>query len=140
MARGPKPIRLARSLRQNEVPAEALLRKALRNRALGGFKFRRQHPVGPYIVDFACVECKLAIELDGPSHLCRHPADLRRTLFLQSEGWCMMRFWNTEVYEDLEPVKEAIYRECVARTEAACPPHPQPNGTKFLVATKSSLI
>jgi very-short-patch-repair endonuclease len=66
-----KHVRLAKSLRKRVVPAEALLWKALRNRALGGFKFRRQHPIDSYVVDFACVECKLAVELDGQSHLNR---------------------------------------------------------------------
>jgi very-short-patch-repair endonuclease len=109
-------IAMARSLRKSTVPAEALLWKALRNRALGGFKFRRQHPLGPYIVDFACVECKLAVELDGLSHLTHRKVDKERALFLENEGWLLMRFWNTEVYDGLDPVKEAIYQHCVARS------------------------
>jgi very-short-patch-repair endonuclease len=117
MARRPKRIDLARSLRKQEVPAEARLWRALRSRALAGYKFRRQHPIGPYIVDFACVECKLVVELDGLSHVPRESADRERTKFLEGEGWCVIRFWNTEVYEELEPVKEAVYRECVARSK-----------------------
>ena len=106
MARSRKRIGLARSLRKQAVQSEALLWKALRNRALGGFKFRRQHPIGPYIVDFACLECKLAIELDGLSHLRRNKPDQDRTAFVEAAGWCVMRFWNTVVYDDFEPVKE----------------------------------
>ena len=117
MTRSPKHIRLARTLRKNRVPAEALLWKALRGRALGGYKFRRQHPIGPYVVDFACLECQLVVEVDGETHLPRKTADVKRTDFLEAEGWCVIRFWNTEIYEDIEPVKEAIYRRCVARTE-----------------------
>ena len=117
MARGPKRIPLARSLRKRPVPAEALLWKVLRNRTLAGYKFRRQHPIGPFVVDFACVECKLVVELDGPSHLPRKEPDALRSQFLETEGWSVIRFWNTDIYEHLEPVKEAIYRECVARSK-----------------------
>jgi len=124
MARDRRRIRLAQSLRKKVVPAEALLWKALRNRALAGFKFRRQHPIGPYVVDFACVECKLVVELDGVSHLPRKNADQERTRFLEAAGWYVMRFWNTEVYEDLEPVKEALYRQCAARRSLGGPPSP----------------
>lgn len=115
MARSRKRINLARALRQRDVPAEVLLWKALRNRALGGFKFRRQHPIGGYIVDFACVECKVIVELDGKSHLHAQVADRMRARTIEAEGWLMLRFWNTEVYEDFEPVREAIYAECVRR-------------------------
>ena len=124
MARDRRRIRLAQSLRKKVVPAEALLWKALRNRALAGFKFCRQHPIGPYVVDFVCVECKLVVELDGVSHLPRKNADQERTRFLEAAGWYVMRFWNTEVYEDLEPVKEALYRQCVARRTLGGPPSP----------------
>jgi very-short-patch-repair endonuclease len=98
------------------VPAEALLWKALRNRALAGFKFRRQHPIGLYVVDFACVECQLGIELDGASHLGGKRIDKQRARFLAAQGWILIRFWNTEVYDDLEPVKEAICQQCIARS------------------------
>jgi very-short-patch-repair endonuclease len=117
MARSRKRIGLARSLRKQVVPAEARLWQALRNRGLGGFKFRRQHPVGPYILDFACVESKVAVELDGLSHLPRRKADKARTAFLETSGWFVLRFWNTQVYDDFEPVTEAIYRQCMARGE-----------------------
>ncbi|MBI1829926.1 MAG: DUF559 domain-containing protein, partial [Planctomycetes bacterium] len=128
MARNRKPrekkITLARSQRQAPIPAEKLLWKALRNRAFAGFKFRRQHPIGAYVVDFASVECKLIIELDGVSHLSSRCEDEKRTRLLEAEGWLVLRFWNTEIYEDLEPVKEAIYRTCVKRTSESGPPSP----------------
>ena len=129
MARGPKRIRLARNLRQRPVPAEAILWQALRNRALAGYKFRRQHPIGPYVVDFACAACKLVIELDGVSHLGQERGDERRSELLRREGWCVLRFWNTEIYEELDPVKEAIYQKCVARSEprrSPLTPNPSP--------------
>jgi len=124
MAGEMKRIRQAQSLRKKYVPAEALLWKALRNHALGGFKFRRQHPVGPYIVDFACVECKVVIEVDGTSHLAGKAAAEKRTQLLVTAGWQMLRFWNTEVYDDFEPVKEAIYAACVRRAQPQEPPSP----------------
>jgi very-short-patch-repair endonuclease len=115
MAEGPKPINKARSLRKRTVPAEALLWRALRNRALGGFKFRRQHPVGPYVVDFACAACRIVVEVDGETHLSRSRADAQRTAHIEAEGWRVLRFWNTEVYDELDAVKEAIYRQCVSQ-------------------------
>ena len=98
------------------MPAEGVLWKALRNRTLGEFKFRRQHAIGSYVVDFACVVSRVAVEVDGESHLQSKVADADRTAFLEAEGWRVLRFWNTEVYEDLEAVKEAIYQECVNRS------------------------
>ena len=124
MAREPKQTDLARSLRKKLVPAEQLLWRALRNRALGGFKFRRQFPIGPYVVDFACVSCKVVVEADGESHLTSQRRDRQRTVLLDAEGWQVLRFWNTEVYEDLDAVKEAIYRACVSRLEMDMPPSP----------------
>src|SRR5476649_2687849 len=105
MSQRPKPIQQARSLRKNTVPAEALLWKALRNRALGGFKFRRQHPIGPYFVDFACVECAIVVEADGESHLEKRRVGSERTRGIQSAGCHGLLFSNTESYDDLKAVK-----------------------------------
>ena len=110
-------------MRKEPAPAEGLLWKALRNRALGGFKFRRQHPIGPYVADFACVECMIVVEVDGETHLPRTSADQERTQVLHSQGWSVIRFWNTDIYDELEAVKEAIYQHCVARSQ---PPSPLP--------------
>ena len=116
MARKRKRVPLARSLRQNDVPAEALLWKALRNRALEGFKFRRQHIIEPYVLDFACVACRLAVELDGETHVSSKIRDAKRDQFLEARGWKVLRFWNPEIYEDLETVKETIYEACARRS------------------------
>src|SRR5262245_49634686 len=105
--KNPRKTETARSLRKADVPAQTRLWRALRNRALDGFKFRRQHPITPYFADFACVECLLVVELDGESHLTAKVTDERRTSHLQSKGWQVIRFWNTEVYDDLEAVVEA---------------------------------
>jgi very-short-patch-repair endonuclease len=124
MAHGDNKPELARSLRQNAIPAEQLLWKALRNRALGGFKFRRQHQIGPHFADFACVACMVVVEADGTSHLTNRRRDQRRTSSMEKAGWKVMRFWNTEIYDELDAVKEAIYRECVARQASGAPPSP----------------
>ena len=107
-----KRINLARALRRSDVPAEALFWKAVRNRALGGFKFRRQHPIGPYVVDFTCIACKVVVELDGETHLTSRRTDTKRAQILESAGWRVLRFWNSEVYDELEMVKEAVYATC----------------------------
>jgi very-short-patch-repair endonuclease len=112
MARTPKRIRLAQSIRKAKVPAEALLWRVLRNRTLAGFKFRRQHPIGSYVVDFACLAYKLIVEVNGVSHL-EPKNDEVRSIFLKEDGWCVLRFWNTEIYDDLEAVQETIYRKCM---------------------------
>ncbi len=126
MSRNKKSIEFARALRQSDVPAEARLWRILRNRALGGFKFRRQHPINGYVVDFACLKYKVVVEADGETHLERRRQDNRRTHALEMEGWLVLRFWNTEVYDEMEAVQEAIYQACVRRSNEGRPPHPQP--------------
>ncbi len=82
---------------------------ALRDRRLLRYKFRRQHPIGHYIVDFACTECRLVIELDGSQHA-DDPADIRRTAWLESQGWRVIRFWNHDVLANTSGVTETILR------------------------------
>lgn len=86
--------------------AERRLWSALRNRALGP-KFRRQAPIGPFIVDFAAIGERLVIEVDGGQHA-ESPHDLSRDIYLRSEGFQVLRFWNTEVVTNLEGVVTAI--------------------------------
>ena len=117
-SRAPRPAiatTRARALRSQMTDAERKLWFALRDRRFADFKFRRQHPIGPYVVDFACVACRVVIEADGESHFSRKRADSERSDFLKAAGWHVLRFWNTEIYDELEAVKEAIYRECVRR-------------------------
>jgi very-short-patch-repair endonuclease len=99
-----KKIDRARTLRRHSTDVEALLWSRLRNRALGGHKFRRQRPVGPYVVDFVCLELALIIEVDGGQHALRRREDARRTEWLESEGLRVLRFWNHEVLQNLEGV------------------------------------
>ncbi len=105
----------ARSLRQRSVPAEQRLWKLLRNRELGGFKFRRQHPVDRYFADFACLECMLVVELDGESHLALENRDEERTRHMEAEGWQVLRFWNTSLFDDPEALRACIHQACTER-------------------------
>ncbi len=98
----------ARSLRKNQTDVEQLMWKHLRNRRLFNYKFRRQFPIEPYIADFACLELKLIIELDGGQHASRINYDDQRSLFLKQRGFKVIRFWNNDVIENTEGVLEAI--------------------------------
>ncbi|MCX7841129.1 MAG: endonuclease domain-containing protein [Anaerolineae bacterium] len=109
----PRILENARALRRPMTPAEAKLWSRLRNRQLGGFKFRRQHPIGNYIVDFYCAEAKLTIELDGDSHAVQVEYDQQRTAWLVEQGYREIRFWNREVLQNIEGVLEQILQACV---------------------------
>lgn len=98
----------ARRLRREQTDAEGKLWYLLRNRRLAGYKFKRQFPIGPFIADFACAELKLIIEADGGQHADRQSYDERRTRWLESEGWRVLRFWNNEVLENIEGVTETV--------------------------------
>jgi very-short-patch-repair endonuclease len=101
----------ARELRQPQTPAERVLWSRLRNRQLG-YKFRRQHPIGCYIVDFYCAERKLAIEIDGDSHAEQVEYDAERTAWLAEQGVRVVRFTNRQVHRQTDDVLEAILSEC----------------------------
>lgn len=102
----------ARRLRREQTRAERRLWHVLRNRRIGGHKFRRQHPVGPYVADFICFEKKLVIELDGAQHDIpeNRAYDAVRTKFLEGQGFQVMRFWNHQLDDSLDSVVEAILR------------------------------
>jgi very-short-patch-repair endonuclease len=88
---------LARELRRESTDAEKWLWQRLRNREVLGFKFRRQHPIGPYIVDVVCIEKRITIELDGSQHIENVKADDERSEYLKKEGYQVLRFWNNDV-------------------------------------------
>jgi very-short-patch-repair endonuclease len=97
-------VAAARELRQRETPVEMILYACLRDRRLGGIKFRRQHPVArtPYVADFLCYRPqRLIIEFDGSVHLQQHAADANRQRNLESLGYKVIRFTNDEIYQDL---------------------------------------
>lgn len=99
---------LARNLRKNATDAEKLLWYHLRSRRLLGFKFRRQAVMGSYIVDFVCHDTRLIIEIDGSQHMQNTQADQKRTAWLESRGFRVLRFWNHEVLKQKESVLERI--------------------------------
>ena len=101
-------------LRRVATEPEKLLWSILSRRQLGGLKFRRQHPIEPYIVDFYCASANFAIELDGESHEGRQDYDQLRTKFLSGLGLTIFRVTNDEVLNNLEGVAEAILREATA--------------------------
>ncbi len=107
-------VRHARSLRQSSTDSERLLWRHLRDRRLGGFKFRRQAPIGRYIVDFACFEVKVVVELDGSQHAEESQAerDLARDEWLETQGFEILRFWNREVIRNAGGVLERILGAC----------------------------
>ena len=107
-----------RVLRKSQTDAELRLWQRLRNRQLGNFKFRRQHPFPPFIVDFVCPEGRLIVEIDGGQHAEDRDADERRTLALQAHGYRVIRFWNNDVLQNMEGVLESILGELRS------PPHP----------------
>lgn len=94
----------AKRLRSNSTDAERLLWSRLRANRLAGFKFRRQVPIGPYIVDFACFEAKLIVELDGGQPAEAVEQDARRDGWLGEQGFSVLRFWNNEVLGNLDGV------------------------------------
>jgi very-short-patch-repair endonuclease len=110
----------AKSLRTAGTDAEHKLWYHLRARRLGGFKFRRQHPVPPYVVDFYCDELKLVIELDGSQH--SQEVDSARTQALERQGLLVLRFWDNRVLQEIEAVLEAILNFAWRRTLSPTPP------------------
>ncbi len=101
----------ARDLRQASTPPERLLWSVLRGRRLAGLKFRRQEPIGAYVVDFCCRELRLIVELDGMSHDESQASDGVRERWLRDQGYRVFRVTNWDVNDDLEAVARGIARE-----------------------------
>jgi very-short-patch-repair endonuclease len=100
-----------RELRKNLTEAERLLWKSLRLRQIEGYKFRRQQPIGEYIVDFVCFEKRLIVEVDGGQHAEEIAYDSKRDEWLKSQGFSILRFWNHQVSKEIEAVKERVLEE-----------------------------
>ncbi len=101
--------------------AEIRLWSRLRRKQVDGYRFRRQAPLGPYVVDFACFDARLVIEVDGGQHADDAVADLARAKWLEAQGYRVLRFWNHDVLGNGDGVVEAI-RAALRRD-----PPPQPN-------------
>ena len=104
---------LARNLRKNSTIQERRLWNLLKNRQFHNLKFKRQQPIGDYIVDFICKEAKVIIEIDGGQHNISKNIeyDKTRTDFLNSLGYKVIRFWNNEIYEDIDGVLLRLKQE-----------------------------
>lgn len=125
MARTEKTVvSRARSLRREPTEAERRLWTILRDRQIDGARFRRQHPVGRYVLDFACVTHRLAVEADGGQHADSHH-DARRDAFLRARGWRVLRVWNNDILSNLEGVRGVIAL-ALAEERADTGPHPDP--------------
>ena len=113
------PVLLARAreMRKEPAPAEKKLWACLRDRQLNGFKFRRQHVIGPYIADFYCHAVRLVVEIDGASHGHRQSYDSMRTQILERERDRVIRFANEDVYDFLDNVLEEILAQCESNFE-----------------------
>ena len=114
---------LVRALRKESTGAERWLWQQLRNRELLGWKFRRQRPIGRYIVDFVCIEKKIIIELDGSQHAENQTADSKRSEYLKEKGYQILRFWNNDVLVSGEAVLNKILSNL---TEDTPSPRPSP--------------
>ena len=114
----------AKKLRANTTPHERMLRRALKGLPLEGTHFRRQTPIGPYVVDFCCPAKRLIIELDGGHHNNDETAkrDRQRQAWLEQEGYRVVRFWNSEIVGDLTAVMERIYVELYGSRDAEIAP------------------
>jgi very-short-patch-repair endonuclease len=106
----------ARRLRRDMTEAEKRLWYLLRGHRFDGVKFKRQVQVGPYIVDFASISRRLIIELDGGQHDSQREYDARRTAWLEADGYRVIRFWNNEVFENLDFVLQSISNACGGAT------------------------
>jgi very-short-patch-repair endonuclease len=100
----------ARELRNNPTDAERVLWGQLRLWQLDGYKFRRQQPLGRYIVDFVCLEKRVVVEVDGGQHAEQATLDAERDNWLRDEGFTVLRFWNHDVLKNIDAVKEQIYK------------------------------
>ena len=122
----------ARALRKNETDAERLLWYYLRDRRLAGHKFRRQQPIGVFIADFVCIERRLIVELDGGQHGLQAEGDKQRSIYLESKGYKVIRFWNDQVLKEIQAVLEVILRIIESDTPSPrpSPPHAEEREVK----------
>jgi len=107
-------VELARKLRKNSTPQERTMWNMLRNHQFYGLEFKRQYPIGDYIVDFICREKKLVVEIDGGQHNedLNIRADSVRTQYLNNKGYKVIRFWNSDIDNNIESVYKELMREC----------------------------
>ena len=113
---------LAKTLRRKQTDTERYLWRQLRAKQIKGLKFRRQVPIGPYIVDFVCFEKKLIIECDGGQHSERINEDTKRDTWLQRKGFKVLRFWNNEIIQKRQSVLDHIFQVCDEKSPSPSSP------------------
>jgi very-short-patch-repair endonuclease len=113
----PEMMHRAAELRKEPTTAEVKLWAYLRSHRGGGMSFRRQHAIGPYITDFCTPSQKLIIELDGSQHLDQEGYDAKRSAFSESKGYHVLRFWNSDVMNNIEAVMSVILDQLVSSEE-----------------------
>ena len=111
-----KPVGIARRLRREATDAERRLWSRLRNRQVAGIKFRRQVPIGPFVADFASVEAKIVVEVDGSQHAHTVEQNRMRSDALGSAGYLVLRFWNNDLLDNIDGVVSEIERTLATRS------------------------
>ncbi len=111
----------AKKLRKDSTNVEMILWRHLRAKRLGGFKFRRQEPIRKYIVDFVCHEKSVIVECDGGQHRADPIKDRERDQWFAGQGYCVLRFWNNDILQNLEGVLKTILETCQT-APSPCPP------------------
>ncbi len=99
----------ARHLRKNMTDAERKIWHSIKGKKIKNHRFRRQHPIGPYIVDFVCLENRIVIEIDGGQHAWQKETDEKRTKWLESEGYRVIRFWNNQIMNEFNGVIQILW-------------------------------
>jgi adenine-specific DNA-methyltransferase len=124
LKQAPKTTRIARNLRKRKSWGERLMWSWIRDHRFADYKFRRQHPIGPHILDFFCNEAKLDVEVDGFQHGMRldQEGDAERDAYLASQGIKVLRFWSSRLRKDKEAIRDTIWRTLQERA-----PHPLPD-------------
>ena len=117
-----KPIITARNLRKRLTNTERFLWSKIRARQIEGCNFRRQTPIGKYIVDFVCHEQRVIVEVDGGQHSENVEQDFIRDKWLREQGYRILRFWNNEVLTNIEGVLEVIRDNCKSHPPLKSPP------------------
>lgn len=120
----PQTKKASRRLRSEMTDAERRLWQCLRLRQVEGHKFRRQHPLGRYILDFVCLERRLVVEVDGGQHSEQQDYDETRTEWLRWRGFRVVRFWNNEIMNNIDGVMEAIRQALLEDIEPPSQPSP----------------
>jgi very-short-patch-repair endonuclease len=130
-----KIVQRARELRRNPTDTERKLWHHIRDKQIENYRFRRQRPIGKYIVDFICLEANLVIELDGGQHADQQQYDAERTKYLTAQGLHVLRYWNNDVMQNIEGVLEDILAALLQRTPSQPSPRKGKEQTVSIEAT-----